>query len=138
MGGTRQRHFDGIHFKPQKLPENAQTPTSRVHAVLGGDERNELDRDEHDSAKHLRRMGLQRRQEGSMRRKCGRAKSNKLHHEAHAVLKRTWLTLDIHRARDVRADWCNSTRPSNKSNGILLAAQRLALPAGGRDEITLF
>ena len=35
VGGTRQRHFDGTSFKPQKLPENAQTPTSRVHAVLG-------------------------------------------------------------------------------------------------------
>jgi len=31
-GGTRQRHFDGTNFKPRKLPENAQTPTSRVLA----------------------------------------------------------------------------------------------------------
>ena len=36
VGGTRKRHFDGTNFKPRKLPENAQTPTSRVHAVLGG------------------------------------------------------------------------------------------------------
>jgi len=35
VGGTRQRHFDGTNCKPRKLPENAQTPTSRVHAVLG-------------------------------------------------------------------------------------------------------
>jgi hypothetical protein len=35
VGGTRQRRFDGINFKPHKLPENAATPTSRVHAVLG-------------------------------------------------------------------------------------------------------
>ena len=35
VGGTRQRHFDGTNFKPGKLPENAPTPTSRVHAVLG-------------------------------------------------------------------------------------------------------
>ena len=35
VGGTRPRHFDGTHSKPRKLPENAQTPTSRVHAVLG-------------------------------------------------------------------------------------------------------
>jgi hypothetical protein len=35
VGGTRQRRFDGISFKPRKLPENAQTPTSRVHALLG-------------------------------------------------------------------------------------------------------
>jgi len=35
VGGTRQRHFDGTSLKPHKLPENAQTPTSRVHAVLG-------------------------------------------------------------------------------------------------------
>jgi hypothetical protein len=35
VGGTRQRHFDGINLKPHKLPENAQTPTSRVHALLG-------------------------------------------------------------------------------------------------------
>jgi len=35
VGGTRQRHFDGTSFKPRKLPENAATPTSRVHAVLG-------------------------------------------------------------------------------------------------------
>jgi len=36
VGGTRSRHFDGTNFKPRKLLENAQTPTSRVHAVLGG------------------------------------------------------------------------------------------------------
>ena len=36
VGGTRSRHFDGTSFKPRKLPENAQSPTSRVHAVLGG------------------------------------------------------------------------------------------------------
>jgi hypothetical protein len=36
LGGTRQRHFGGNGFKPHKVPENAQTPTSRVHAVLGG------------------------------------------------------------------------------------------------------
>ncbi len=36
VGGTRQRRFDGTSFKPRKLPENAATPTRRVHAVLGG------------------------------------------------------------------------------------------------------
>jgi len=35
VGGTRQRHFDGTHFKPRKMLKNAATPTSRVHAVLG-------------------------------------------------------------------------------------------------------
>ena len=35
VGGTRQRRFDGINLKLQKLPKNAPTPTSRVHAVLG-------------------------------------------------------------------------------------------------------
>ena len=35
VGGTRQRHFSGTHSKPHKVPENAPTPTSRVHAVLG-------------------------------------------------------------------------------------------------------
>jgi hypothetical protein len=35
VGGTRKRHFDGTSLKPRKLPENAQTPTSRVHALLG-------------------------------------------------------------------------------------------------------
>jgi len=34
--GTRQRHFTGTNFKPRKVLENAPTPTSRVHAVLGG------------------------------------------------------------------------------------------------------
>jgi hypothetical protein len=34
VGGTRQRHFNGTNSKPRKLPENAQTPTVRVHAVL--------------------------------------------------------------------------------------------------------
>jgi hypothetical protein len=34
VGGTRERHFTGTNFKPRKVPENAQTPTSRVHAVL--------------------------------------------------------------------------------------------------------
>jgi len=35
VGGTRERRSDRTSFKPHKLPENAQTPTSRVHAVLG-------------------------------------------------------------------------------------------------------
>ena len=35
VGGTSQRCFDGTNLKPRKLPENAQTPTRRVHAVLG-------------------------------------------------------------------------------------------------------
>ena len=34
VGGTRQRHFIGTNSKPHELPENAPTPTSRVHAVL--------------------------------------------------------------------------------------------------------
>ena len=36
MGGGRQRRFAGTNLKPHRLLENAQTPTSRVHAVLGG------------------------------------------------------------------------------------------------------
>ena len=32
MGGMRQRHFIGTKFKPRRLPENAQSPTSRVLA----------------------------------------------------------------------------------------------------------
>jgi hypothetical protein len=35
VGGTRQRHFDGTNSKPRNLLENAATPTSRVHALLG-------------------------------------------------------------------------------------------------------
>ena len=35
VGGTRQRYFVGINFKPRKTLENAQTPTSQVHALLG-------------------------------------------------------------------------------------------------------
>ncbi len=35
VGGTRQRRFDGTNSKPRKRLKNAQTPTSRVHAVLG-------------------------------------------------------------------------------------------------------
>ena len=34
VGGTGQRYFDGTNFEPRKVLENAQTPTSRVHAVL--------------------------------------------------------------------------------------------------------
>jgi len=34
VGGTMGRHFAGTNSKPPKLLENAQTPTSRVHAVL--------------------------------------------------------------------------------------------------------
>ena len=34
-GGTRERQFDGTSFKPRKELENAQSPTCRVHAVLG-------------------------------------------------------------------------------------------------------
>jgi len=35
VGGMRQRYFAGANSKPRKVPENARTPTSRVHAVLG-------------------------------------------------------------------------------------------------------
>src|SRR5829696_3479429 len=35
LGGLRKRHFAGTNRKPRKLPENAQTPRRRVHAVLG-------------------------------------------------------------------------------------------------------
>jgi hypothetical protein len=35
VGGTRERHFAGTNSKPHKVLENAQTPTRRVHAVLG-------------------------------------------------------------------------------------------------------
>ena len=35
VGGTRQRHFAGTNSQSRKLLENAPTPTSRVHAVLG-------------------------------------------------------------------------------------------------------
>jgi hypothetical protein len=37
VGGTRECHFAGTRLQPRKLPENAQTPTRRVHAMLGGD-----------------------------------------------------------------------------------------------------
>jgi len=36
VGGTKERHFTGTNLKPRKLSENAQTPTSRENAVLGG------------------------------------------------------------------------------------------------------
>ena len=36
MGGTRQRHFTGIHSKPHKLPENAQSPTTMAPAFVVG------------------------------------------------------------------------------------------------------
>jgi len=36
VGGTREHRFAGTNCKPRKLLENAQTPTRRVHAVLGG------------------------------------------------------------------------------------------------------
>jgi hypothetical protein len=35
VGGTRQRHFNGMNSKPRKQLENAASPTRRVHAVLG-------------------------------------------------------------------------------------------------------
>jgi len=35
VGGTRERRFGGTSSKPRKLPQNAATPTRRVHAVLG-------------------------------------------------------------------------------------------------------
>ena len=34
VGGRRESYFDGTHFQPRNLPENAATPTRRVHAVL--------------------------------------------------------------------------------------------------------
>jgi len=36
VGRTGQRHFAGINSKPRKLLENAQTPTSRLHAARFG------------------------------------------------------------------------------------------------------
>jgi hypothetical protein len=36
VGGRRERHFAGTSLQPRNLPENAATPTRRVHAVLGG------------------------------------------------------------------------------------------------------
>ena len=36
VGGTRECRFDRTNSKPRKLLENAQTPTSRLHALLGG------------------------------------------------------------------------------------------------------
>jgi len=35
VGGTRQRHFDGTSFKPRKLLENAQTPTTTPALACG-------------------------------------------------------------------------------------------------------
>jgi hypothetical protein len=35
IGGMRQRQFDGTSFELRELLENAQPPTSRLHAVLG-------------------------------------------------------------------------------------------------------
>ncbi len=35
VGGTREHRFDGTSLEPRKLPENAASPTRRVHAVLG-------------------------------------------------------------------------------------------------------
>ncbi len=35
VGGTSECRFAGTNFKPHKLLENAQTPTRRVHALLG-------------------------------------------------------------------------------------------------------
>jgi len=38
VDGTRRRRFAGTDLKPHKLPENAQTPTSRVHlGMMAGD-----------------------------------------------------------------------------------------------------
>ncbi len=34
VGGRRRRHFAGTSLQPRTLPENAVTPTRRVHAVL--------------------------------------------------------------------------------------------------------
>jgi hypothetical protein len=35
VGGTRESHFSGTNLKPHNLPENAASPTRRMHAVLG-------------------------------------------------------------------------------------------------------
>jgi hypothetical protein len=36
VGGTRQRHFAGTSFKPRKLPDNAQTPTTMAPVHFRG------------------------------------------------------------------------------------------------------
>jgi len=35
VGGTRSRHLDGTNFKPQKLLENAPTPTTTPALACG-------------------------------------------------------------------------------------------------------
>src|SRR5437868_13634322 len=34
--GTREHHFIGTNLKPRQVPKSAPTPTSKVHALLGG------------------------------------------------------------------------------------------------------
>jgi hypothetical protein len=36
LGGRRERQFAGTNLEPRQVLENAQTPTSRVRAVLSG------------------------------------------------------------------------------------------------------
>ena len=82
---------DGGTPSDEKKVEAGKRPVKRADSpasgarIVGRRSRDERDTHYHDSMKHLRRMGLQHRLEGSMRRKCGRAKKYALRHEAHAA-----------------------------------------------------
>ena len=59
VGGTRERHFAGTSLKPRKLLENAQSPTSRVHAVLGRTDERQTHRLKKDHTTNLTKFYLQ-------------------------------------------------------------------------------
>ena len=56
---------------------------------------------------------------------------DKVRHEAHAVLTITWLSLNIHMARGVRADWSNSTRPASELT-VIFTAPNAAVSSRGK------
>jgi hypothetical protein len=64
---------------------SAARTTKSAARCVGRRYRDEPDSEGHAFSKHLRRLGLQLRKEGSRRRNCGRANNNSLRHEAHAA-----------------------------------------------------
>jgi hypothetical protein len=87
--------------------KRADSPASSARFV-GRRSRDELDSQEHDSAKHLRQHGFES-SEKSCAASADEQRKDSLRHEAHAVLKLTWFSFRIHLARGVRTHWSNST-----------------------------
>ena len=149
-GGTPS---DEKKAEAEKTPKNAQSPQRRVHAVLGGGSRSQARLLSHTFKKHLRCRSTRSswddiilRTETTVKRliapqllllagktRTGCATSTRragaLHCDSDCTSCGAWSAF---------ANWSKTPCPASGLCALDPAAQRLALLAGGRDEITLF